>query len=92
MTKLTKVQEAALSYIPEAQREAAKAQMLSENEARLKVVKANRETFSVKVNENGNLVIRGIGNRFPLGLRPDSAETLLAHAEEIRAVLASLKK
>lgn len=90
MSKLTKVQEAALNYIPEANREAAKAKMLEDNAKRDIVVTANRKDFSVTLNAKGNVVIRGLGNRFPVGMRPDSLRTLLAHVEELNKFASTL--
>lgn len=54
-------------------------------------LKTNREVFSVTVNENGNLVIRGLGNKFPMGIRPDSWDILVANLEAVKAVRATIK-
>jgi hypothetical protein len=54
-------------------------------------LKTNREVFSVTVNENGNLVIRGLGNKFPMGIRPDSWDILVANIEAVKAVRATIK-
>lgn len=85
-TKLTKAQIAFLDSLgmskvgPEARK------LLTQNAKRQVIVETNRKVFSVKLNDNGNVVMRGLGNRFPVGLRPDSVITLLDHADEIRAV------
>lgn len=54
-------------------------------------LKTNREVFSCVVNENGNLVIRGLGNKFPMGIRPDSWDILVANIEAVKAVRATIK-
>lgn len=83
--KLNQQEQDMLSKLPEAMRPQVEATLLASKRTALEIVAKNRKDFSIVVNDNGNLVIRGIGNRFPLGLRPDSALVLCDHVEEIRA-------
>lgn len=65
--------------------------LLSAKQASQAEVNERRNTFRVKINENKNAVIYGLGNRFPLGLRKDMWEGLKAHSAEIDAAFASVK-
>lgn len=42
-----------------------------------------RSIFGYKINDVGNIVVTGLGNRFPAGFRPDSLRTLLGHSTEL---------
>jgi hypothetical protein len=51
----------------------------------------NREVFSSTVNQGATIVVRGLGNRFPMGIRWDSLEILLQHVPELQKAIAEAK-
>lgn len=82
--KLSQAEQAFIDRLPEELRATATDSYLQSKAESMELTLANRHKFSVTVNEIGNLVIRGLGNRYPMGLRVDSAELLLSHVDDIR--------
>jgi plasmid stability protein len=81
---LSQAEQAFIDRLPEELRATATDSYLQSKAESMELTLANRHKFSVTVNEIGNLVIRGLGNRYPMGLRVDSAELLLSHVDDIR--------
>lgn len=90
--KLNQAEEAAVLSLPSEFQAAARTEMLRKKGERMAKVISNRKDFSATVNENGNIVVRGLGNRWPMGFRPDSLEILLSKASELQAVIAQAKQ
>lgn len=88
--KLNKAEQAVIDRLPTEHRSSVTEKILTEKRASMAIRDKNRTDFSVTVNANGVLVIRGLGNRFPLGLRPDMWKTLIANAEKINQVVATI--
>jgi len=61
----------------------AELEKLRAENARLK----KKSNFTMKVSEKGCVSLYGLGSRFPISLYPGQAETLLSHADEIRAFI-----
>lgn len=86
--KLNAMEQAAVNKMPtpEMQKQFADALLNAKREADAKL-RLLRDVFGVEVNELGTVVIRGLGNRFPTGLRPDSLQKLLDNSEALRKAI-----
>jgi hypothetical protein len=81
--KLNQAEAEMVATLPEALRQQVADSLLNAKAESQSTLIANRTTFSIKINDVGTIVIRGLGNRYPTGLRPDSLRILLAHVPEL---------
>ena len=89
--KLNKVEQEMVNNLPEALRGQVTESLLNAKRESMTTLIANRTTFSVKINEGGTIVVRGLGNRYPMGIRHDSLEVLLSHTAELQKAIADAK-
>jgi hypothetical protein len=89
---LNQAEEKMVASLPEALRAQVTESILAAKREAMTTLIANRTTFSWKLNEGGTIVIRGLGNRFPTGMRADSLEILLSHTEQLKQAIEASKK
>lgn len=88
---LTDADKRLLSALPEHMRVEAEKAMVAAKKTRHEVVIKNRTEFSATLNDKHTIVIRGLNNRFPLGIRWDSLEIVLNNEKTLRPLIAEAK-
>lgn len=89
--KLNKVEQAMVDGLPETLRAQVTESILSAKREAMEAIVTNRNQFSISINEGGTIVIRGLGNRYPTGLRHDQLEILLSHVDELQKAVSDAK-
>jgi hypothetical protein len=89
--KLNQVEQKMVDGLPEALRVQVTESILAAKREAMEAIVTNRNQFSISINDGGTIVIRGLGNRYPTGLRHDQLEILLSHVPELTKAVADAK-